>query len=42
MIFISVLLGLMDFNDIVILCIGPNSCCQKNLTCFAIPLSSLA
>ena len=41
MIFISVLLGLMDFSDVVILCITPNSCCQQNLTCFDMPLSSL-
>ena len=26
MIFVSVLLGLMDFGDILILCGGPNSC----------------
>ena len=29
-IFISVLLGLIDFNDIVILCSWPNSYCQQN------------
>ena len=40
MIFISVLLGLMDFSDIVILCITPNSCCQQNLTRFDMPLLS--
>ena len=34
MIFISVLSGVMDFNDIVILCSRPNSCCQQNLKCF--------
>ena len=28
-IFISVLLGLMDFSDKVILCSRPNSCCQQ-------------
>ena len=28
MIFISVLLGLIDFSDIVMLGSGPNSCCQ--------------
>ena len=31
MIFISVLLGLIDFSDIVMLGSGPNSCCQQNL-----------
>ena len=41
MIFISVLLGLMDFSDIVVLCGRPNSCCQQNLKCFDIPLLSL-
>ena len=32
-IFISVLLGLMNFSDsdTVILCSRPNSCCQQNL-----------
>ena len=40
-IFISVLLCLMDFSDIVILYITPNSCCQQNLTCFDMPLLSL-
>ena len=34
MIFISVLLGLIDFSDIVMLGSGPNSCCQQNLECF--------
>ena len=38
MIFISVLLGLMDFSEMVILCSGPNSCCQQNLKCFDMPL----
>ena len=33
MIFISVLLGLIDFSDIVMLGSGPNSCCQQNLKC---------
>ena len=33
MIFISVLLDLMDFSDIVILCSETNSCCQQNLKC---------
>ena len=33
MVFISVLLGLMNFSDIVILCGRPNSCCQQNLKC---------
>ena len=40
-IFISVLLGLIDFSDIVILCSGPNSYCQQNLKCFNMPLLSL-
>ena len=31
MIFISVLLGLMDFSDKVISCNRPNSFCQQNL-----------
>ena len=30
-IFISVLLGLMDFSDVVILCNRPNNCCQQKL-----------
>ena len=30
-IFISVLSGLMDFSDIMILGIRPNGCCQKTL-----------
>ena len=29
--FFSVLLGLIDFSDIVMLRSGPNSCCQQNL-----------
>ena len=37
-IFISVLLGLMDFSDIVMLSSRPNSCCQQNLKCFDMPL----
>ena len=41
MIFISVLLGLIDFNDIVMLGSGPNSCCQQNLKRFDMPLLSL-
>ena len=41
MIFISVLLGLIDFSDIVMLRSGPNSCCQQNLRCFDMPLLSL-
>ena len=41
MIFISVLLGLIDFSDIVMLRGGPNSCCQQNLKCFDMPLLSL-
>ena len=32
MIFISVLLGLIDFSDIVMLGSGPNSCCQQTLS----------
>ena len=40
MIFISVMLGLMDFSDIVILCSRPNSCCQQKLKCFDMPLLS--
>ena len=38
MIFISVLSGLMDFSDIVMLRSRPNSCCQQNLKCFDMPL----
>ena len=34
--FISVLLGLIDFSDMVMLRSGPNSCCQQNLKCFDI------
>ena len=41
MIFISVLSGLIDFSDIVMLGSGPNSCCQQNLKCFGMPLLSL-
>ena len=41
MIFISVLLGLVDLSDIVMLRSGPNSCCQQNLKCFDMPLLSL-
>ena len=41
MIFISVLLGLMDFSDIVILCSRPNSCWEQNINCFDMPLLSL-
>ena len=41
MIFISVLLGLIDFSDMVMLRSGPNSCCQQNLKCFDMPLLSL-
>ena len=41
MIFISGLLVLIDFSDIVMLDSGPNSCCQQNLKCFDIPLLSL-
>ena len=41
MIFISVLLGRMDFSDIVVtLRIRANSCCQQNLMCFDMPLLS--
>ena len=39
--FISVLLGIIDFSDIVMLRSGPNSCCQQNLKCFDMPLLSL-
>ena len=35
--FISVLLCLIDFTDIVMLGSGPNSCCQQNLKCFDMP-----
>ena len=41
MIFISVLLGLIDFSDMVMLRNGPNRCCQQNLKCFDMPLLSL-
>ena len=41
MIFISVLSGLIDFSDIVMLGSGPNSCRQQNLKCFDTPLLSL-
>ena len=41
MIFVLVLLGLMDFSDIVMLRSGPKSCCQQNLKCFDMPLLSL-
>ena len=41
MILISVLLGLIDFSDIVMLGSGPNSCCQQNLEGFDMPLLSL-
>ena len=41
MIFISVLLGLMVFSDVVILCSRPNNCCQQNLKCSDMPLLSL-
>ena len=40
MIFISVLLGLMDFSDIVISRSRPNRCCQQNLKCFDMLLLS--
>ena len=40
-IFISVLLGLIDFSDIVLLRSGPDSCCQQNLKCFDMPLLSV-
>ena len=36
--FISVLLGLMDFSDMVIFCSRSNSCCQQNFKCFDMPL----
>ena len=38
MIFISVLSGLIDFIDIVMLRSGPSSCCQQNLECLDMPL----
>ena len=41
MIFVSVLLGLMDFSDILTLCNRPNSCYQQNLKCFDMPLLPL-
>ena len=41
MIFISALLGLIDFSDIVMLRSGPNSCCQQNFKFFDMPLLSL-
>ena len=41
MIFISILLGLIDFSDTVMLRCGPNSCCQQNLKCFDMPLLSV-
>ena len=41
MIFISVLLGLIDFSDTVMLCSGPNSCHQQNFKYFNMPLLSL-
>ena len=41
MIFVSVLLGLIDFSDIVMLRSGLNSCCQQNLQCFDMALLSL-
>ena len=41
MIFISVLLGIINFSDIVMLRSGPNSCCQQHLQCFDMPLLSL-
>ena len=41
MILTSVLLGLIDFSDIVMLCSRPNSCCQQNIKCFDMLLLSL-
>ena len=41
LIFISVLLGLIDLSDIVMLRSEPNSCCQQNLKCFDMLLLSL-
>ena len=41
MTFISVLLGLIDFSDIVMLGSGPNSCWQQNIECLDMPLLSL-
>ena len=40
MIFISVLLGLIDFSDMVMLR-SLNGCCQQNLKCYDMPLLSL-
>ena len=40
MIFISVLLGLIDFSDTVKLHNGPNNCCQQNVKCFGMSLLS--
>ena len=40
MILISVLLGLINFSDIVMLHSGPNSCCQQNFKCFDMLLLS--
>ena len=37
MTFISVLSGLIDFIDKVMLRGRPNSCCQQNLKCFDMP-----
>ena len=39
--FFSVLSGLMDFSDIVMLRSRPTSCCQQNLKCFDMPFLSL-
>ena len=41
MMFISVLLGLIDFSDTVTLCNRPDSCYQQNLKCFDMSLLSL-
>ena len=41
MIFISVLLGLIDFSDTAMLHSRTNSCCQQNLKRFDVPLLSL-
>ena len=39
--YFSFLLGLMDFNDIAILCSRRNSCCQQDLKFIDKPLLSL-
>ena len=39
--FISVLLGVINFSDIVMLRSGPSGCCHQNRKCFDMPLLSL-